>query len=136
MQRNSGEDKKDSMEKARKSIAIGLVLLVIINAVLANSKGTKADDVGCYPQCVILCLPYKSLLSCSTGCAVKCLDSTLNISSQEAWKDKTSDFCQIGCTISACTRLIAKENAGKSYQQTFTFLSWIYFSSPQSPTFC
>ena len=100
------------MEKARKSIAIGLVLLVISNALVEKTEAIKFSP-GCFAKCLILCVPFKNPFMCAADCTLKCLGSKLHISSSEAWKDKTSDFCQIGCAISACGSLMAKENSGK-----------------------
>jgi len=113
------------MERARKSIAIGLVVLVISNALVNNTEAIKFSP-GCFAKCLVLCAPFKNPFMCAADCTIKCLGSKLYISSSEAWKDKTGDFCQIGCAISACASLMANENPGKSLCLNFSILNYIF----------
>jgi len=126
--RSSSEAKQDKMEKARNSIAIGLVLLVISNALFENTEGIKFNP-GCFAKCLVLCAPFKNPFMCAADCVINCLGK-LHISHPESWKDETSEFCQIGCAISTCATLIAKENPGKSLYGMTSLCSAIFFMSP------
>lgn len=113
--------------ETRKIVVLGLVLLVISNALVEKTEA-KFNPL-CFVTCIGACALFKNPFICAGDCAIKCLIGPKDISTPEARKEESSDFCQLGCAISSCTPFIKRENPGTS-QNKFPLL---VINSPLPP---